>query len=156
MNEPMQARTTAEPVADDAKEAGPLALDTVALFQWLMARQRGKSSPLPELSTDEMAADLTMTFPALAKLPLRDFFGPPAKGVQGLWTVVDPRHVMPDGEPMFKVPTEPGPCLDRVHPGFSAWIENRGWCCSCHDDHTFWLTPMSALYQPWIFLDEPA
>lgn len=145
-------------VATDPQPVCPAPrFDLVAAVQQLEARRRRLPSGdevvcmIAEISTDEMMAELTITFPALWKRKLCEFFGAASGDMLGVWSVAAAEHVMPDGEPIFRTPpANAGFWLDRVHVGFEGWLANRGWAWSCFDDYTFWLVPLSAYYQPWV------
>ena len=92
------------------------------------------------ITTDEMLAELSITFPRLWKRKLSEFGKDYAKA-EGVWTGQD-GDLMQDGNPIFNslANGEP-PYNGNVHEGFEAWLQNRGWYCECYDGCTYFLLP---------------
>lgn len=96
------------------------------------------------ITTEAMLADLSSSFPALWKRPLREFGKPGlemARG-EGVWTGQDTGHDMPDGSPIFNDLANGDDDYDgTVHLGFLAWLNARGWYCENYDGATYFLIP---------------
>ena len=87
-----------------------------------------------------MLNDLRVTFPSLRTSPLREF-GPEFQR-EGVWTGQDTPHVMPDGDPIFDdLANGEEPYDGRVHQGFTAWLDRRGWYVETYDGVTHFLVP---------------
>jgi len=103
-----------------------------------------------ELTTIEMLADLTITFPNLWKRPLAEFGGDYA-GRPGIWTGADTGHKMPDGDAIFNTladGTEQPYANPPMHAGFETWLANRGWTWENFDGATIFLMPLSDCSEP--------
>lgn len=103
-----------------------------------------------ELTTIEMLAELSITFPKLWKRPLSEF-GDAYARKPGVWTGADTGHTMPDGEAIFSTladGSEPPYENPPMHAGFEAWLANRGWAWENFDGATIFLVPLAEFTEP--------
>ena len=103
-----------------------------------------------EMTTDQMLADLSITFPSLWKRRLSEF-GPSYLGEPGVWTGIGRPSQMPDGYDIFSslARGDEAPYWNPpVHEAFDAWLFNRGWGWDNYDGMTIWLVPLSYFSDP--------